>query len=66
MLLFVTIDLELVFNAIIALVVVQQFEIGEGLVNTLCDKLLSQSGDKRNALRLRLFVLTPLLPLCSY
>ena len=47
-------DLELVFNAIIALVMVQPFHVGEALITSLCDKLHAQSGDKRNILRLRL------------
>jgi translation initiation factor 3 subunit M len=47
-------DLELVFNGIIALVMVQSFETGETLINQLCEKLRAQSGDKRNALRLKL------------
>lgn len=47
-------DLELVFNAIIALVMGQPFHIGETLTASLCGKLLAQPGDKRNILRLRL------------
>jgi len=47
-------DLELVFNAVIALVMVQPFHTGETLIAALCEKLHAQPGDKRNALRLRL------------
>jgi len=47
-------DLELVFNAIIALVMVQPFHNGESLTTSLCEKLHAQPGDKRNTLRLRL------------
>jgi hypothetical protein len=47
-------DLELVFNATIALVMVQPFQTGETLTAALCEKLHAQPGDKRNALRLRL------------
>ena len=47
-------DTELVFNAIIALVMVQPFHSGETLINILCEKLSGQSGDKQGSLRLRL------------
>ena len=48
------VDVELVYNAIIALVMVQPFHSGEVLINELCDKLGGQPGEKQNALRLRL------------
>jgi len=49
-------DIELVYNAVIALVMVQPFHgsAGETLVNMLCDKLAGQPADKQCALRLRL------------
>jgi len=53
----VTADIELVYNAVIALVMVQPFDDGgETVINLLCEKLagLSLSADKQSALRLRL------------
>jgi len=47
-------DIELVYNAIIALVMVQPFHTGETLINVLCEKLGGQTGDKQSPLRLRL------------
>jgi len=47
-------DTELVFNAVIALVMVQPFHSGEALINVLCEKLAGQPGDKHGSLRLRL------------
>jgi len=47
-------DIELAYNAVIALVMVQPVHSGESLINVLCEKLGGQPGDKQSALRLRL------------
>jgi len=47
-------DAELVFNAVIALVMVQPFHTGETLISVLCEKLGGHPGDKQSSLRLRL------------
>lgn len=48
-------DIELVYNAVIALVMVQPFHNGgETLINVLCEKLAGQTADRQSALRLRL------------
>jgi len=47
-------DIELVYNAVIALVMVQPYQSGETLTNILCEKLGGQPGDKHSSLRLRL------------
>jgi len=58
-------DIELVYNAVIALVMVQPFHSGEMLINVLCEKLTGQPGDKLCPLRLRLSVsCLNTLPLC--
>jgi len=58
-------DIELVYNAVIALVMVQPFHSGEMLISVLCEKLTGQPGDKQSPLRLRLSVsCLYTLPLC--
>ena len=47
-------DAELVFNAVIALAMVQPFHTGETLISVLCEKLGGHPGDKQSSLRLRL------------